>query len=129
VELYNPNHPLAKADGRVFEHRLIAYERSEGVCPDCHWCGASLEWSIAVVDHLNELVSDNRSDNLVVSCNSCNRGRGSLAPFLKTLRPEIFDEFVRMVIQSRQGIDKAHDSEHNHSRLRAPSDFVGSPAP
>jgi 5-methylcytosine-specific restriction endonuclease McrA len=91
------SHPLADNGGVVYVHRLVVYELHDGVCQPCHWCGVSLEWGTAVVDHLNENKQDNREENLVVSCNNCNRARGAMLPFLLGMRPEVREQFLSVV--------------------------------
>lgn len=83
--LFKCFHPLAAKCGRVYEHRKVAYDFNGGVCPNCFWCCKSLSWENAVVDHLNEIKHDNRVENLVVACNECNRARGAMIPFVKSL--------------------------------------------
>jgi hypothetical protein len=95
------DHPIAMRSGFIFEHRKVAYEKHEGICPPCHWCGVVLGWAEAVIDHLNESKADNRPDNLAVSCNNCNRARGALVPFVKGMRPEAFDHFVALLREQR----------------------------
>jgi 5-methylcytosine-specific restriction endonuclease McrA len=56
-----------------------------------------LEWKTAVVDHLDEQKANNTPSNLVVSCNDCNRARGSLLPFLRRMRTEAFPVFVEQM--------------------------------
>jgi hypothetical protein len=91
-----PGHPLASQEGDVYQHRLVAYKSLNGVCGGCHWCGIPLVWVNAVVDHLNEDKTDNRPENLVVSCNECNRSRGSILTFLWRLQPERFEQLVEV---------------------------------
>jgi 5-methylcytosine-specific restriction endonuclease McrA len=78
----------------VFEHRAVMYDRLGAGPLPCFWCGISLAWGKVVIDHLNEVKDDNRPENLVVSCNNCNRARGAMIPFIRTMRPAAFEVFV-----------------------------------
>jgi len=102
VILIRQEHPLAKQDGRIAEHRLVAYEKHGGICPQCYWCGKALGWDTAVVDHLNEVKSDNRPDNLLVACNRCNRARGAMLPFIAAMRQEAFGVLVDAMREYRE---------------------------
>lgn len=94
VKLLMPDHPLAEgSSGAVAEHRYVAYQKyGQAIC--CHWCSIRLSWKSAVVDHLNDIKSDNRPDNLVVACNNCNRARGAILPFLASLTAESLEDFL-----------------------------------
>lgn len=94
VKLYKPNHPLVDSNGFVFEHRYVMYEKHNGSCSNCAWCDKALEWNSLVIDHLNENKSDNSVDNLVFSCNQCNRARGAMLPFIKGLTPKAEGLFI-----------------------------------
>lgn len=75
---YAPHHPLSTPGqlSRVYQHRLRLYEeRGEGPF-SCHWCGVQVTWGDMHVDHLNDVRSDNRPENLVPSCALCNQKRG-----------------------------------------------------
>lgn len=95
VVLKKSDHPLSDKSGNVYEHRAVAHENHEGVCPACFWCDALLSWDSAVIDHLDENKSNNDKTNLVVACNACNRARGAMLPFIRSMKPEAFDVFVR----------------------------------
>jgi len=52
IDLFRPDHPLARSDGYVFEHRFVAYEAG--------W-DLSAGWQI---HHKNKVRHDNRLENL-----------------------------------------------------------------
>jgi hypothetical protein len=76
-------HPLAHADGRAYEHRVVLYDTIGPGPHPCHWCGTEVDWlpkgteGELQPDHLNGDGSDNRTVNLVPSCRRCNTTRGS----------------------------------------------------
>jgi hypothetical protein len=80
IYLYQPDHPIADVSGKVMEHRMVLYD-AIGTGPHaCHWgCGREgLTWGGIRgihVDHLDGDPSDNRLENLVPSCQSCNKSR------------------------------------------------------
>lgn len=83
--VYRPDHPLADKGGKVYEHRAVLHD-SIGPGPHpCHWCETELDWlpkgnpTAINVDHLNAIGDDNRPENLVPSCQSCNNTRGMQA--------------------------------------------------
>ncbi len=74
---YLPNHPLrTKFSPRVYKHRRVYYD-NHGEGPfNCHWCDHQVTWSDLHIDHLNDVKTDNRIENLVASCPNCNQARG-----------------------------------------------------
>jgi hypothetical protein len=78
IHIYAPQQPLTKTHKGAYEyqHRIV-YFNAYGPGPfRCHWCNNPIEWSTLHVDHLNEIVDDNRLENLVASCPLCNQQRG-----------------------------------------------------
>lgn len=73
-----PEHPEAIRTGqkRVYEHRMVLYDKIGAGPHDCHWCGSKFPWEQVQPDHLDENKSNNAPDNLVPSCWPCNRERG-----------------------------------------------------
>ena len=90
IKLLQDQHPLSGSAGHVAEHRWVMYEITDGKCPSCYWCGKELEWGSLVIDHLNEVKHDNNPDNLLPSCNTCNRARGAMIPFIQSLTADGF---------------------------------------
>lgn len=74
-------HPMAGKNGRAYVHRVVLFDLIGPGTHACHWCGTSVTWApkgtpgILVPDHLNGYGDDNRSENLVPSCMSCNSTR------------------------------------------------------
>jgi len=75
-------HPLADSCHKVKEHRKVLYDKVGPGPHPCHWnCGRTeLSWggnteNSITADHLNALKLDNRPENLVVACPSCNTRR------------------------------------------------------
>lgn len=56
----------------AFEHRVVAYAKYGDYLPDCELCGLPLDWSVAVVDHIDNVRTNNDPSNLRPLCNQCN---------------------------------------------------------
>ena len=128
LRLLAPGHPLAQRDHRVLEHRKVLYD-SLGPGPHpCYWCGAMLTWhqrprcdDAIVVDHLNEVKTDNRFENLVISCNRCNRARGSAAVILSRISPDRFEQLIDSLRAAWDCRSLAMSKVHNeHQEKDAP---------
>jgi len=82
---YKPQHPLASKHGVVYVHRMVLFDAIGPGVHACHWCGTDVEWARKgeprelQPDHLNGDGADNRIENLVPACRSCNSGRGAQA--------------------------------------------------
>lgn len=72
-----PGHPLARASGQVFEHRVVAFDKYGWNIPPCEICGAESDWFTRKthIDHIDEDRSNNAPENLRVLCNPCNVSR------------------------------------------------------
>jgi hypothetical protein len=82
------NHPIAASKGITYEHRIVLWDQLEGKDAYCHWgCGTFLYWDkkwpfdkdALIVDHINRVKNDNRPENLVPSCGSCNFKRQDMS--------------------------------------------------
>lgn len=70
--LHMPEHPLAMANGCVYEHRAVIYAKYGENLPDCEICGKPLNWLNAHIDHIDENVINNSESNLRPLCVGCN---------------------------------------------------------
>lgn len=79
------HHPLAGKNGKVYIHRVVLYDMIGPGTHPCHWCQTPVTWApkgtpgILIPDHINGYGDDNRPENLVPSCMSCNTTRGQQA--------------------------------------------------
>ncbi|WP_440863193.1 HNH endonuclease [Symbiopectobacterium purcellii] len=83
--VYAPNHPLACGTSRVYEHRLVYYDKHGAGPFRCHWCCKSVNWDTLHIDHLDNCKTNNELTNLVASCPVCNQKRGR-AKMRQTMR-------------------------------------------
>jgi hypothetical protein len=78
---YDRSHPLARAQGKVLEHRAVLYGAIGPGPHPCHWCLTPLNWDRPnghgglCVDHLDHDKLNNVPSNLVPSCLDCNAKR------------------------------------------------------
>jgi hypothetical protein len=86
---------LANCEGYVYEHRKVLYDKLGAGPHACHWCGLVLGWDKMTADHLNAVRDDNREENLVPSCLTCNQARGNALPFLSRVSRERLAEQLR----------------------------------
>jgi len=103
IILYNKEHPLSSKAGLVYQHREVAYNHYGDGEQVCFWCGKQLTWKNVVIDHLNENKSDNRIDNLALSCNACNRSRGRMIPFIDSLKTGSVYVLLNLILKRRFG--------------------------
>lgn len=67
-----PGHPLAMANGFVYEHRKVIYDKYGDSLPPCEKCAKTVTWRTAHIDHIDEVVDNNDESNLRVLCRACN---------------------------------------------------------
>lgn len=70
--LHLPQHPLAMANGSVYEHRKVIYDRHGECLPPCQKCSKQVSWKTVHIDHIDEVVENNEPENLRVLCRACN---------------------------------------------------------
>jgi len=78
---FDPDHPLARKGGLVFQHRKVLFAAIGDGPHACHWCKREVGWLVTgegklVVDHLDGNKQHNELTNLVPSCHRCNSTRG-----------------------------------------------------
>lgn len=73
--LFLPDHPLAMANGSVYEHRKVVYDRHGENLPPCELCAKSVNWKTVHIDHIDDSVDNNEPANLRVLCRACNTMR------------------------------------------------------
>ncbi len=101
VLVWKKDHPLSIAStGGVMQHRMVLFD-AIGECPhQCYWCGIQLnDWGKIAVDHKNSVKHDNRIENLLVACITCNILRGSLNGVLARFGFEKTQEACRILIE------------------------------
>jgi hypothetical protein len=75
------DHPLARSQGKVAEHRVALFSKIGPGPHPCHWCGKSLAWDAErqslkiMADHVDHDRLNNDPSNLVPSCLDCNTKR------------------------------------------------------
>jgi hypothetical protein len=89
-----PAHPVAPPSGIVSISRRVLYDKIGPGQHLCHWCKKTVQWMVGIglhknaliVDHLNHDATDDSPENLVPSCDSCNKRRtrkGEFRPIIK----------------------------------------------
>lgn len=73
--LFLPDHPLAMANGSVYEHRKVVYDQYGENIPPCQLCGKSINWKTVHIDHIDDSVDNNGPENLRALCRACNTMR------------------------------------------------------
>lgn len=70
-------HILARR-GRVYVHRLTLFDKIGYGPHSCRWCGVHVNWfGGLVVDHIDEVRTNNNPTNLATSCQPCNIRRSA----------------------------------------------------
>ena len=95
INVYGLHHPLW-CDA-VAVHRIVLWEKLNGMNAPCHWCHRLLIWNVDLfTDHLDHDKLNNDPSNLVPSCLSCNsRRRG------ERIRPSKPRDAVRLGASER----------------------------
>jgi hypothetical protein len=93
-------HPIATHDGSIPYHRFVLYEKLQSPWGAvCRWCEYPLLWKtrlsysvahVVCADHLDGNKANNDPDNLVASCDWCNKNRNWAENY-----PEFWDQWRR----------------------------------
>lgn len=76
VWIHKPGHPMAWRNHYAAEHRVVIYDHLNGEITPCKLCGKRVTWEDCHVDHINDVRTDNRIENLRITCRGCNTKRG-----------------------------------------------------
>lgn len=68
-------HPVSWDSGWAYEHRVKFYDHCGGHVSHCELCGYGIDWGSCHIDHINEIKTDNRLENLRPLCAACNMTR------------------------------------------------------
>lgn len=82
-QVRRPGHPIAPSSGIVAVSRIVLYEKIGPGDHACHWCGKRVRWNPGgglkpgslIADHLDFDATNDSTDNIVPTCNMCNRHR------------------------------------------------------
>lgn len=109
------DHPLAQDSGngygKVYEHRLVLFDKIGPWDHECYWCKKSIRWGndcdadVIVVDHLDGNEWNNTPENLVPSCRRCNIQR-SIRPDFLTHCPKGHEYAVVGIYMRPNGVER-----------------------
>lgn len=115
-----PDHPLSNKNNSIYEHRYQAYAKYGGECQPCHWCGIDQKWSDCVIDHLDEDKANNTHENIVCSCNRCNRARGQMLSFFRsTKNKSVAIQAARLMVEQHGYSEIVDECKPCHDRKTA----------
>lgn len=102
IVYFKKGHPLAGQRGMIRAHRYIAYEHYGSGEHRCAYCGKVLSWSEISIDYFNNNKQDNDISNLIISCNKCNRLKGSATGFADMLTDDGLRLFIKSLLINRE---------------------------
>lgn len=95
ILIHAPDHPLTlrHSGSKEYQHRVVFYDANGDGPFNCHWCGCDATWDEMHVDHVNAVKDDNRIENLVASCATCNieRGRDNCRKSIREKRAHLIE--------------------------------------
>jgi hypothetical protein len=78
IKTRRTDHVIAGRKGLVYTHRLVLFDTIGYGPHHCHWCAAPINWAAGLeADHMDFDRANNKSDNIVACCRTCNRRRAN----------------------------------------------------
>ena len=105
-----PDHPLAQANGYVYEHRHVFHSHFKDSELSCELCGVPWLWRTYKdhIDHIDEDKSNNHIGNLRPLCNACNVSRTK----------KTYHEFKKCLAITYNGLTDTPEAWSRDSRVK-----------
>lgn len=110
--IYRPNHILATKYGRLYEHRMVLFDKIGYGPHRCQWCSKVLYWgsrgsNVIQADHVDGDGANNHPDNLVPACPACNVTRANGKRHLKLKEHGFFSKNDTVFVTDGRKYDPA----------------------
>jgi len=121
--VYEPDHFLSWANGYVYEHRKVYFDEIEKSPAKCLLCLNEINWKSLHIDHIDNDVTNNKSNNLRPLCRSCNVFRGHTNDSMGTFILSINGKTMSASAWARQPGSKVCCSTIRYRKRKGYSDY------